>query len=607
MSVLLKVDTYRRLGLTNIAQVAWYIFRLKTGWFKKTLPIESPVQGDFFEFLAPKTLLRLQKKYSNQILLENPSLFGWIEMDNELPPNWQTSVLSGKSISNTKQHWSEVSDFDSGVGDIKGVWEASRFSWAVLFVQQYLKNESTSSLQKVNQWIQNWSLNNPANQGVNWKCAQEASLRILHLSACALLLEQKKPTESLALFITEHLRRIFPTLGYAKAQDNNHGTSEAAALFIGGSWLLTADKHSAEAKKWQAYGRRYLSERVNKLIMPDGSFSQYSATYHRLMLDTLSLVELWRRFLSLDEFTNHYLQRVQKATFWLSSVTDPAFGDVPNLGANDGAHILNFANVGYRDFRPTVELANQLFNDCSVFSSDGCKFVVQLFDLQGTLSKQPPVAIQFVDGGYATLYAKDTWCLLRVPTFKFRPGQADCLHLDLWCLGENLLTDAGSFSYNTEQKWLDYFSGVEGHNTVQFDDRQPMPKVSRFLYGKWPKFKHFVLNQRSVMAEYTDWKNATHRREVELQDKQIIITDYVSGNFEQACLRWRLNDKEWKVQKNTLKSETMLMSVTATENIDSFNLAQGSESRYYAKKVTVPVLEIRVSQSTQITTTISWT
>ena len=37
--------------------------------------------------------------------------------------------------------------------------------------------------------------------------------------------------------ITLHLVRIAATLPYAIAQDNNHGTSEAAALFIGGAWL----------------------------------------------------------------------------------------------------------------------------------------------------------------------------------------------------------------------------------------------------------------------------------------------------------------------------------------------------------------------------------
>lgn len=606
MSLLLKIDTYRRLGLGNIAHAAWYTLRLKLGWFKKTLLIRPPIDGTFFQPVPENKLEYLSQKYTDFELLNTPQLFGWVDIDIDTLPNWLYSILSGKSLHKNNQHWSDISDFDSGVGDIKGVWEVSRFSWAIFFVQHYIKGQQQAPLDNLNQWIKDWSLHNPANQGPNWKCAQETSLRVLHLAACSLLLEQRKPTESLSRFITEHLRRIFPTLGYAKAQDNNHGTSEAAALFIGGSWLLTVDENSIEAKKWQTYGRRYLSERVNKLIMPDGSFSQYSATYHRLMLDTLSLVELWRRFLSLDQFTGDYLRRVQKATFWLGSITDSVSGDVPNLGANDGAHILNFSNVGYRDFRPTVELASQLFNACSVFNNDGSKFVIQLFNLQGSLSQSSFGTTQFLDGGYATLHSKNVWCLLRVPTFKFRPGQADCLHLDFWCHGENVLTDAGSFSYNTEQKWLDYFSGVEGHNTVQFDARQPMPKVSRFLYGKWLKYSRFEVNSKTIVAEYTDWKKASHKREVELQDNQIIIKDNVSGVFEHACLRWRLADKQWKVQKNALKSDNMMISVVTSEAIDSFNLVQGAESRYYAKKVAIPVLEIKVSKSTQIKTIISW-
>ncbi len=606
MSLLLKIDTYRRLGLLNIAQVAWYTFRLKLGLFRKSLSIQSSINGPFFEPVTEDKLKCLSSRYTGFKLLDAPQLFGWVDMDVKAPPNWLHSVLSGKSLQKDNKHWSDISDFDSGIGDIKGVWEASRFSWAIFFVQHYIKEQELCSLNNLNQWIQDWSLHNPANQGANWKCAQEASLRILHLAACALLLEQKKPSENLVRFITEHMQRIFPTLGYAKAQDNNHGTSEAAALFIGGSWLLQADVNSVEAKKWQSYGRRYLSERVNKLIMPDGSFSQYSATYHRLMLDTLNLVELYRMFLALPAFTESYLCRVRQAAFWLRAITDTRTGDAPNLGANDGAHILNFSNMPYRDFRPTIELAYQLFNHRSVFSEAGSASIMKLFTLQGSPAELLEPATQFSDGGYGILRSENSWCLLRAPVFRFRPGQADCLHLDFWHLGENILRDAGSYSYNTEQKWLSYFSGVEGHNTVQFDHRQPMPKVSRFLYGKWLKYRVFDVQQQSIQVEYVDWKNAIHAREIELTDKQLIIKDTLSGQFEQACLRWRLADLAWQVQGHSLLAEQLQLSISSSENLISFTLAQGFESRYYGQKTPIPVLEVLVANNTQITTIISW-
>lgn len=606
MSLFLKVDTYRRLGLVNIVQVAWYTFRLKIGWFSRTLKIKPPVTGVFFEPISLLELSALSDKYTEITLHNEPQVFGWINIDTDSPPDWNKSVLTGKTLDKNHNHWSQISDFSSGIGDIKGLWELSRLSWTLFFVQYYIQQKQPHFLHDLNEWLVDWSHNNPANRGANWKCAQEASLRILHLAACARLLGQKKPTLSLALFITEHMQRIFPTLGYAKAQDNNHGTSEAAALFIGGSWLLEIDPSSSDAQKWQSYGKRYLSERINKLIMPDGSFSQYSVTYHRLMLDTLNLVELWRVFLSLPVFSNDIIQKVQKATFWLHNLIDKHNGDAPNLGANDGAHILNYANVSYRDFRPTVELAYQLFQGGSAFADEGSCFVTQLFELKGKQQVKLQSSVCFPDGGYGVLRNDDIWCLLRVPIFQFRPGQADCLHLDVWLKGLNLLCDAGSYSYNTEQRWLNYFSGGQGHNTVQFDDRQPMPKVSRFLYGKWAKFSFFDVKPKFMQVGYTDWKHANHERQIELCDDKLIIIDVLSGEFGEACLRWRLADLNWQINGRTLKANQILLSVFSTEDLDSVNLVQGFDSRYYGQKKSISVLEVVVSKQAKIITTIGW-
>ncbi|MGS2722092.1 heparinase II/III family protein [Paraglaciecola aestuariivivens] len=606
MSVLVKLSTYRRLGLANVARVAWYSFRLKIGWFKRTQTIAQPVQGEFFEPLSKAKLESLSKKYADFQLLESPLLFGWIALPTNTLPNWHKSVLTKQVLPCNKQHWSDISDFSSGVGDIKGIWEVSRFQWSLLFTQRYLQEQQIYSLAQLNQWLNDWAQHNPANQGVNWKCAQEVSLRVLHLAACALLMQQKTPTPSTVKLISQHLTRIMPTLGYAKAQDNNHGTSEAAALYIGGSWLLRHNPQNQQAKKWQKLGRRYLSERVNRLILADGSFSQYSCTYHRLLLDSLNLVELWRDFLGLPIFSEPYIKRVQQAIFWLEAMVNPESGDAPNLGANDGAHILNFANTGYRDFRPTLALSNLLFNQRLVYPNQSTSWLAQLFNLSASASHVQQQSWHFSDGGFSTLAASQSWCLLRIPKYRFRPSQADCLHLDLWVNNQNVLLDGGSYNYNSEQKWLDYFSGIASHNSVQFDHQQPMPKISRFLYGQWPQASLIEQSANSVTAEYRTYQNALHNRQVKILDKSIVITDTLSGSFKHACLRWRLFEQDWQVEKHSVFSDDFRVSVEATDNISSFTLAEGFESRYYGKKTPIFVLEIGVKKSMQIKTTISW-
>ncbi|MEN1395660.1 heparinase, partial [Pseudomonas aeruginosa] len=94
----------------------------------------------------------------------------------------------------------------------------------------------------------------------------------MHLALAAILLQQvTAPPAALLDLLRIHLRRIVPTIRYAIAQDNNHGTSEAAALFIGGSWLRAHGE--PDAVTWMRLGRKWLENRAKHLIGEDGSFS----------------------------------------------------------------------------------------------------------------------------------------------------------------------------------------------------------------------------------------------------------------------------------------------------------------------------------------------
>ena len=167
---------------------------------------------------------------------------------------------------------------------------ALRWGWAPLWRAWRLSGDSRYR-DGLNAWSRSWCQANPVNGGSNWLCGQEASMRLLHAlqawqlsDAPGLLLN---PTPERAAFAAAHLQRIGATERYAQAQDNNHWTSEAAALFIGGSWLAaTASPHAPAARHWAKSGRRALERSVGRLVLPDGSFAQHSLTYHRLLLDT---------------------------------------------------------------------------------------------------------------------------------------------------------------------------------------------------------------------------------------------------------------------------------------------------------------------------------
>jgi hypothetical protein len=407
--------------------------------------------------------------------------------------------------------------------------------------------------------------------------------------------------------IRTHLLRIAPTIQYAIAQDNNHGTSEAAALFIGGSWLASLGDRDGD--KWQCVGRKWLENRAARLIANDGSFSQHSVVYHRVMLDTYSMAEYWRRKMQLPPFSQRLVARLDTATRWLYQMTQIETGDAPNLGGNDGARLLPLSESGYRDFRPAVQLAAVLFSDGCAYESDGNWNSPLRWLGLGVPVKQLAKAgsVQFGDGGYSLLRRGKVFAMLRFPRFRFRPSQADALHVDLWAAGQNLLRDAGTYSYNAGEEMTRYFSGTAGHNTVQFDGRDQMPRLSRFLFGDWLKARDVMQvtefgDAVKAAAGYTDSKGATHHRAMFLSDYELRVEDDVSGFKENAVLRWRLMPGEWSIDGDVVRLGQHKLRVTATVPIMRFALTEGWESRYYLNKEAVPVLEIEIRQAGRLMT-----
>jgi len=408
-----------------------------------------------------------------------------------------------------------------------------------------------------------------------------------------------------------HLRRIAPTIGYAVGQDNNHGTSEAAALFIGGTWLRIAASDS-EGARWERKGRGLLEDRINRLVAEDGSFSQYSVNYHRMLLDTVSMVELWRRTTGTTAFSARFIRRCGAATRWLHEFVDPVTGDVPNLGANDGSLLLRGSSTSFRDFRPSVQLAGALFLRQVAYRE--LQWEGSLLSLAGPMpSEVMPEArtVAFSGSGHACLRIGDAQAFVSFPRFRFRPSDADALHVDLWISHENVLRDGGTFSYAAEPSVLDYFRGTASHNTVQFDERDQMPRIGRFLFGAWLQSDGIRLpvqmeDQVSFAAGYRDWWGAEHRREVSLSRRRMVVLDRVSGFRRKAVLRWRLAPGPWAFADGAWGNGRVSIRITAQMPVSRSVLLEGAESRFYLRRETIPVIEVETSNEGCYRTEVTW-
>ena len=614
ISILAAAKLAWSLGLTNIFRVLKY--RVLIHYEKHP----SQKISNFFDegafFVQPETKLLTESMTDNWT--DYFLSFGWKHVAlAEGPPDFLEASFGGGVIAADRPWW-KIPETSDVVSEIKLVWEKSRFSWAPIFASRSARG-GEKALLRLNAWIAHWCKQNPPYLGPNWKCGQEASIRIMSLALSAIILGQmKEPTNALLKFLSVHVDRIIPTVDYAIGQDNNHGTSEAAALFIAGAWRFAStldpeEKRSAE--KTMLFGRDTLEERISYLVESDGGFCMYSTNYHRVLLDTLSLVELCRRILGLPAFSKEFKLRAKGATEWLLALTDFQSGGVPNIGANDSSLLLGLTDAPITDFRPSLRVASALFMDRNAFSD--LKMSTDILETLGIEEPKEmvewPQSKLFSQSGFAVLRGATAFAVLKFPRSRKRPSQADALHLDLWYNGQNILRDGGTFSYASTSREIDHFdfAATARHNTIEFDNRDQMKRIGQFLYLDWlnANFVGRLEHTQSVQnfaSGYSDSFGAFHSRSIQFSERSLRVQDRIGGFNDKAILRWRVAPLGWKLKGHVLTSDQMSISISSDSPIASFKVCDDFESQHYLEKTKLNVLEIVLMAAGTVTTEFNW-
>ena len=611
---ILYILTIPKLGIANVLYIAWYRISMKCGIRKLFFPQrELPHADDFFKSgtIRPDFPENWKQKLladADKIVSGSVRYYArhWMNIGN--PPDWFLNPFTGTHYPDSQRHWTQISEFNAEAGDIKNIWEASRFEWVVTLARAYSVTGESKYIDTLNNWLKDWALNNPLNTGPDWRCGQEASIRVLNLVLASLIL---KPSESLNDLLYAHLERISGNIRYAIAQDNNHGTTEAAGLFIGGSWLVSVDGgRYGRAAAFAAKGRKWIENRVKKLVATDGSFSQHSVNYHRVLIDTLTFAEYFRKKYAQEPFSALFYVRAKAAINWLYQMTDELSGGAPNLGANDGSLLNHLHQASYRDFRASLQLASSVFLNGKLY--DQGAWDEPLWWLgengNGTIVNKPVRKSIVFKSGYVILRSDVSWGMLRFPYFKFRPAHNDVFHFDLWYKGINVLCDAGSFSYNPPKEYAELnLQSVRCHNTVSFNGREQMPQLGRFLMGGWLKpdetgeIKTDANGGESWEGSYTDSYSDKHLRKISVIKNSWFVEDTLSGKFEKADIGFNINAADCYINGREL---TAPFGIIITPEDATISLRETFISEYYNEKRPVQRLNIEVNKPGVYTTVI---
>ena len=458
--------------------------------------------------------------------------FSSIELNYGKPIDWQFSPLTGKRC-DEKEKWYRIPDFDKERGDIKVIWEASRFSHFVTLSRAYLLTENDKYYYAFHNQLENWLEHNPYNCGANFKCGQECSLRMINaLLAFSVFRETGIATDadvsSMKDLVDRCYRKVLSNFYYAhKCIKNNHTLSELAGM-ITGAWCSDDEK---QLKK--AY--RLLSQVVEEQFSKDGGYTQFSFNYQRLALQDLEYV------LYISKKTGHSLSeaavdRIKNSVQLLYQCQDQT-GDVPNYGFNDGALVFPVSASGYRDFRPVLgSLSGMLFGKRLYGAGAHDEEALWFGGSPDALSdaEEPRRGAAFPEAGLFTLRGDGFWLMTVLNDFQKRPAHMDQLHIDLWADGINVLCDCGTYSYSDPKGEALALTGA--HNTGKLLGTEQMDKKGAFLVYNRTKRCSYRLSEGEFIGKMQSKHGYVHERHIKKRwdgfDVYDTLTAAEGDNFE---------------------------------------------------------------------------
>lgn len=456
--------------------------------------------------------------------------FNSVELDYGNPINWQLNPVTRKECDITKK-WYQIPDFDPGRGDIKVIWEASRFSHFITLARAYMLTQNEKYYQAFSSQLEDWIKKNPYSYGANYKCGQECSLRMINgLLAYTVFKELGLTTDidrkNVEVLILRCYRKICSNFFYAyKCIKNNHTISELVGMIVG-AWCCGE-------KKRLKFAFQTLDKVVDEQFTDDGGYTQYSFNYERLALMDMEVV------FCIEGKTEHKLSGASKrkllAAAELMYQCQDESGDMPNYGSNDGALVFPVTSCGYRDFRPVINTIAALISGKRMYNAGDYDEELLWFgnSLKCPINHVERVSKSFSNAGLFTIRKPGSWAMIVLDDYKSRPAHMDQLHFDLWVGGRNALCDGGTYSYALKEGRE--LAKNESHNTVVYDNKPQMKLYGAFMVCDWTKREYVKYTGKMFCGEYQSKNNYKHKRTVEATENGYKITDEIYGKNGKEC------------------------------------------------------------------------
>ena len=267
----IMIQMLKNMGLRYVLFRVWYEFQKLTGILRWRFPVGNDQKLMFSKADWQQCNVQFPTDFLKHNVEGSPDFSGLRERATLIEQNrflyfsnkwftvtdWHTNPENGFTY-DKKTHCSKISTMSSQAGDIKYVWEKSRFC----FLYDLIRFDFHCQIDKskiVFAFINDWIEHNPVNCGPNWICGQEIALRVLNWTFALHYYKNSKTLTDL-LFnkimnsIHQQMHHVEQNINFSRITvRNNHALTETLALYVSGLCF----PFFPESARWKQKGRRW--------------------------------------------------------------------------------------------------------------------------------------------------------------------------------------------------------------------------------------------------------------------------------------------------------------------------------------------------------------
>lgn len=368
------------------------------------------------------------------------------------------------------------------IGEIRYTWEINRCQFFITLAMDYKCNKNNNSYILLKKHFYSWNKENPFLIGVNWSSPMEIAIRAYQwLITYSIIIDScdMKFKKDLMNGIINSIIHVMKNLSlYSSA--NNHLIIESAISGIVGKIVEPLYK-----QEWLQKSYQILSKELKRQVFEDGVSKEQATHYHAFVLDMLLQYNTILKTFHMKVLDEELLYKMSE---FLKYILFDESKKCIEIGDSDDAYIINFGKAKENYYRYILAFASAYFNGCFLENIDSY-LELQLFNLE--IKSKEKIKVDevklFKDGGYAII-RKNFKILFDFGELGFDKikahGHADALSVIIYYKNTPICIDAGTYIYNSDDKWRNYFRSTKMHNTLTISDKSQSEMAGPFLWKK---------------------------------------------------------------------------------------------------------------------------